>query len=129
MKTIFLGEAASDSGSLGFSEAWPLWHNCKLPRLTTEPARLGGGETKSGGKMLGNHSPSSPHRVDVHALGNIHDQFHVGIVVVVCASGDLDVVVGHSDVVCVGRQIFGGSHDGEVDGSLVAERLVGPFSD
>jgi len=24
MKTIFLGEAASCSGSLGFSEAWPL---------------------------------------------------------------------------------------------------------
>lgn len=22
---IFLGDAANDSGSLGFSEAWPLW--------------------------------------------------------------------------------------------------------
>lgn len=25
MKTIFFGEAASDSGSFGFSEAWPLF--------------------------------------------------------------------------------------------------------
>jgi hypothetical protein len=28
MKTIFLGDAASDSGSLGFSEAWPLQGKC-----------------------------------------------------------------------------------------------------
>jgi len=26
MKIIFLGEAAKDSGNLGFSEAWPLWN-------------------------------------------------------------------------------------------------------
>lgn len=25
MKTIFFGEAASDSGNFGFSEAWPLF--------------------------------------------------------------------------------------------------------
>jgi hypothetical protein len=49
--------------------------------------------------------------------------------VVVCAAGNLDVVVGHSNVLCVGLQIFGGSHHCEVNGSLVAERLVRPFSD
>lgn len=26
MKMIFFGDAASDSGSVGFSEAWPLAH-------------------------------------------------------------------------------------------------------
>jgi hypothetical protein len=30
MKTILFGEAASDSGSLGFSEAWPLARNVRL---------------------------------------------------------------------------------------------------
>jgi hypothetical protein len=67
--------------------------------------------------------------MDVHALGNIHNQLDVGIVVVVCAAGNLDVVVGHSNVLCVGLQIFGGGHHCEVNGSLVAERLVRPFSD
>lgn len=67
--------------------------------------------------------------MDVHALGNIHNQLHIGVVVVVGASRDFDVVVCHSDVVCVGLQIFGSGHDGELNGALVAESLVGPFSD
>ena len=66
--------------------------------------------------------------MDIHALRNIENELDVGIVVVIRAAGDLDVVVRHSDVICVGLQIFWGSHDGEVNGSLVAERLVGPFS-
>ncbi|KAH6606987.1 hypothetical protein Trco_006140 [Trichoderma cornu-damae] len=40
--------------------------------------------------------------MDVHALGNVHNQLDVGIVVVICAAGDLDVVVRHSNVVGVG---------------------------
>jgi hypothetical protein len=74
-------------------------------------------------------TPSSPDGMDIHALSNIHNQLDVGIVVVVCAAGNLDVVVGHSNVFCVGLQIFGGGHDSEVNGSLVTERLVSPFSD
>ena len=67
--------------------------------------------------------------MDVHTLSNVDDQLDVGIVVVVGTAGNLDVVVRHSDVFCVGLQIFGGSHHSEVNGSLVAERLVCPFSD
>lgn len=66
--------------------------------------------------------------MDIHALGNIHNQLDIGIVVVVCASGNLDVVVCHSNVICVGLQIFGSGHDSEVNGPLVAECLVSPFS-
>jgi len=73
--------------------------------------------------------PACPNCVDIHALGNIHDQLYVGVVVVVGAAGDFDVVVCHSDIVCVGLQIFGSGHDGELDGALVAESLVSPFSD
>lgn len=66
--------------------------------------------------------------MDVHPLGNIHDQLHICVVVVVGAAGHFNVVVCHSDVVCVGLEIFGGGHDCELDGALVAERLVSPFS-
>lgn len=65
--------------------------------------------------------------MDIHTLGNIHDKLDVGIVVVICASGDFNVVIGHPDVVGVGLQIFRGGHDGELDGALVAECFVSPF--
>ncbi len=42
---------------------------------------------------------------------------------------NLDVLVRHADVVCVGRQVLGRGHDGELDGALVAKGLVGPFPD
>lgn len=87
--------------------------------------QLGGEEVD--GEISAN-SPSSPHGVDIHSLGDIQNELDVGIVVVICAAGNLDVVVCHSDVICVGLQILWCGHDGEVNGSLVAERLVGPFS-
>ncbi|PNY27761.1 Uncharacterized protein TCAP_02317 [Tolypocladium capitatum] len=71
--------------------------------------------------------PARPNCVDVHTLGNVDNQLDVGVVVVVGAARDLDVVVGHADVVGVGPQVLGGGHDGEVDGALIAERFVGPF--
>lgn len=73
------------------------------------------------------YSPTSPHSVDIHTLGNINDKLDIGVVVVICAAGDFDVVISHPDVVGIGLQIFGGGHNGELDGALVAECLVGPF--
>lgn len=67
--------------------------------------------------------------MNIHALGNVDNELDVGVVVVVCAAGDLDIVVGHANVVGVGLQVLGGGHDGEVDGALVAKHFVGPFSD
>jgi hypothetical protein len=64
----------------------------------------------------------------VHTLSNIYNQFHIGIVIIVGASWDLDVLICHSNVVCVCMQIFWCSHDGKLNGSLVAEGLVRPFS-
>lgn len=73
--------------------------------------------------------PAGPDGVDIRALGDINNQLDVGVVVVVGAAGDLDVVVGHADVVGVGLQVLGRGYDGEVDGALVAERLVRPLAD
>jgi hypothetical protein len=67
--------------------------------------------------------------VDVHALGNIDNELDVCVVVVVCATGDLDVLVRHADVLCVCLQILGCGHDGELDGTLIAKCLVSPFAD
>jgi hypothetical protein len=67
--------------------------------------------------------------VDVHSLCYVNDELDVGVVVVVGSARNLNVLVCHSDVVCVCLQIFWRGHDGELDGALVAERLVCPFSD
>ena len=71
--------------------------------------------------------PSCPDCVNVHALSNVNDELDVGVVVVVGATGDLDVLVRHADVVCVGRQVLGSGHDGELDGALIAQCLVCPL--
>jgi hypothetical protein len=71
--------------------------------------------------------PTSPDSVYVHSFGHIHDQLYVCIVVVVGATRNFDVMISHPDVVGIGRQIFRRSHDGELDGLLVAKCLVGPF--
>lgn len=70
MKTIL--EAASDSGSFGFSDAWPL---C----ISQWPLRR---------KCLLN-VPSCPHSVNVHSLCHVYNELHVGVVVVICATGYL----------------------------------------
>lgn len=79
-----------------------------------------------------------------HPLGHVHYQLDVGIVVVIGASGDLvelgtcserrillsylDILVRHTNVVCIGLQILWCRHNSELYGSLVSERLVRPFS-
>lgn len=72
--------------------------------------------------------PSCPHGMHIHSLCNIDDQFYVCVVVIICASGDFDVLVGHADIICIGLQVLGGGHHGELDGTLVSKGLVGPFS-
>lgn len=71
--------------------------------------------------------PSCPDCMYVHALCNIDDQFDVCIVVIVCSSRDLDVLICHPDIICICVQIFWCSHHRELDSSLIAESLVGPF--
>lgn len=132
MKTILRGDAASDSGSLGFSEAWPLQPPVSIQSHLCSRCV---------------DSPSSPHGVDAHALGDIDNQLDVGVVVVVGATGDLhsdrqyspparavwepylNIVVGHADILGIGLEILRRGHDSERDGTLIAERLVGPLPD
>ena len=65
--------------------------------------------------------------MNVHTLSHVHNELNVGVVVVIGASRHLDILVSESDVVCVGRQIFWRGHHSELDGPLVAKRLVCPF--
>lgn len=66
--------------------------------------------------------------MDIHSLGNVDDELNIGEVVVICASRDFGIVVSHANVVSIGFEVFGSGHDGEVNCSLVAECLIGPFS-
>lgn len=58
--------------------------------------------------------------------GDIHDELHIGVIVVVGAPGDGHVVVGHLDVLGVGLEILRRYHDDESHGPLVLEHLVRP---
>ena len=62
-------------------------------------------------------------------LCNIDNQVDIGVVVVVRPSGDLDIAIGHTDVLRIDLQIFRSRHNGELDGALCAKRLVAPLSD
>jgi hypothetical protein len=66
--------------------------------------------------------------VNSSALSHLNDKVDIGVVVVVPATGDLDILVGHADVLGVRLEVFGGGHDNKLDGALVAKGLVGPFS-
>jgi hypothetical protein len=102
--------------------------------------------SKSSSLRFGNHySPSSPHGVHVHALGNIDNELDVGIVIVVGAAGYLHITLGtpstapsascthlnilvrHANVLGIGLEILGRRHDGELDGALISKRLVCPL--
>ena len=92
-------------------------------------------------------TPASPYCVYIHSFSDIDDELDVGIIVVVRATRNLESVsftlcfesvllvqsylnelICHSDVICVRSQIFRSSHHSELDGPLVAECFVGPFS-
>ena len=99
-------------------------------------------------------APASPDCVDIHSFGNIDNELDIGIIVVVRSARNLcrvsvlsfdlpgtanallalpvvsylNVLIRHSNVVCVCLQIFWSGHHSELDGTLVAECLVGPFS-
>jgi hypothetical protein len=66
--------------------------------------------------------------VHVHALRHVDNQLDVGVVVVVGPARHLDVLVGHANVLGVGLQVLGRRHDGELDGALIAKRLVRPLA-
>lgn len=41
----------------------------------------------------------------------------------------LNVLIGHTNVVCIGSKILRCSHHGKLNSSLISEGLIGPFSD
>ncbi len=62
------------------------------------------------------------------SLSNVDDEIDVCIVVIITSTWNLDVTIGHPDVFGVDPQVFGSSHDGELDGTFVAKGLVSPFT-
>ena len=74
------------------------------------------------------HPPSCPNGMNIHSLRNIDNQLDVGIVVVICATGNFNIVICHADIIGVCLEIFRRGHHCKLDGPFVAERLVCPFS-
>ena len=118
MKTTL--DLARVSGKRGFSDAWPL--TISQLRLDTSRVILR--------KMRDRDSlPSSPYSMHSRPLRNIHNQIHIGVVIIVRSARHLDISVRHPDVLCIYAQVLGSSHDGELNLSVRAEGLVGPFAD
>lgn len=101
----------------GFWEFWvfrgmaPIFSLMRL--LTTKPPE--------------EHLPSSPNSMHAHPLSNIDNQFHIRVIIVVCAARDFHILICHADVVCIGLQILRRRHDRKLNRLLIAECLVGPF--
>lgn len=74
-------------------------------------------------------APASPDSVHVSAFGNVDDEIDIGVVVVVGAAGNLNVLVGHANVLGIDRQVFRSGHDNKLNGALEAKCFVGPFAD
>lgn len=74
-------------------------------------------------------TPASPDGVHACALGHVDDEIDIGVVVVVAAAGNFDVLVGHADVVGIDLEVLWRGHDDELDGALIAKRFVRPFPD
>mmetsp|Transcript_29459 Transcript_29459/g.72929 ORF Transcript_29459/g.72929 Transcript_29459/m.72929 type:complete len:393 (+) Transcript_29459:1823-3001(+) len=77
-------------------------------------------------RVLGRVAPPRPHRVDALTLGDVGDEVHVGVVVLVGATRYLDEVVSKANELGVGFQILRGGHRDELDCILVAEFVVCP---
>lgn len=73
-------------------------------------------------------APSGPHGVDAGALCDVDDDVDVGVVVVVRASGHLDVLVGHPNVVGVDLEVPGktASHQHRVRRLMLRRQLSRP---
>lgn len=62
------------------------------------------------------------------AFGNVDNQLDVCVVVAVRAARHFDVVVCHPNVLCIHAKVFRRGHHGELDGAIVAKRLIRPFA-
>jgi hypothetical protein len=63
------------------------------------------------------------------SLADIHDEIHIGVIVVIASTGYLDVPIRHPDVLRIDPQILRGGHDGKLDRAFVPKGLIGPFPD
>lgn len=90
------GTRRSSSGSV-LSLCWHL-PLCPAPQQTGTSPPLGVSPLPSPWQGGGRHT--NGHYLDWDPFGNVHDQLHIGVVVVVCPSRDGHIVICHLDVLC-----------------------------
>mmetsp|Transcript_7504 Transcript_7504/g.21243 ORF Transcript_7504/g.21243 Transcript_7504/m.21243 type:complete len:306 (-) Transcript_7504:285-1202(-) len=77
-------------------------------------------------RVLRGVAPSRPHGLDPGTLGDLQDELHICVVVVIGAAGDLHKLVCEADVLGVGLDVLRGCHGHQHNGLARAKRLVGP---
>jgi hypothetical protein len=78
--------------------------------------------------ILGGMAPSCPDSMNACALGHVYNQVDVGVVVIIRPTRNLNISVGHADVVCVDLQVLWGGHHGELNSAVGAKGLIGPLA-
>jgi hypothetical protein len=72
-------------------------------------------------------APARPDSVDFSTFGNVDDEVHVGIIVVIRTPWYFYVTVGHTNVFGVYFEILRCCHDGEFDRTFRPKRFVAPL--
>ena len=71
-------------------------------------------------------TPPRPNRVDAFPLGDLCDQRHVGVVVLVRTTRDLDVVIRETNKLGVRREVLRGRHGQELNRVFIPKRVERP---
>ena len=74
-------------------------------------------------------TPARPHCVRTDALGDVDDELHVGVVIVVGTAWHRHELVGELDVGSVGLDVVGRGHGDELDHVVAPKGLKGPLPD
>ena len=74
-------------------------------------------------------TPAGPDGVNVGAVGDLDNEGHIGVIVIVCAPGHLHKLVSHANVLRIDSHVLWGCHCHKCDCALIAKGLVCPAAD
>ena len=70
--------------------------------------------------------PAWPYCIHICSVCNLHNESHIGIVVVVAASWDFNKLVSHTNMLCIDAHVFWSGHCNQLNSSLIAKCLISP---
>ena len=78
-------------------------------------------------RILRRMPPACPHGMHACSFRYIHNQLDICIVIRIWSTRDLDILVGHADVVSIDPQVIGRRHHCKLDRPLITKHIIRPF--